>query len=391
VVHRADQPPSSDCHDRESALLGERDRLRKIFEHAPEAICILDVDHRITDANASFRALLPPHDPIGLTLEALLPELVAMSDRIDLVRRMQETYKATEVVVRLFGKAEPSYLNFVCQPLADEIGHIDVLVRATDVTDFVSERLSWEAQATELEELTGDLRAANGELDRFAYVTSHDLRAPLRGIANLAHWIEEDLASVASLETREHLQLLQGRVRSLEAMIDGILQYSRAGRCADCPERIDVGRLVTQVIDLLAPPHDARFEVRSLPTLETDLTPLRQVLHNLLANAIAHGRGSDGLDVLVSAEKIDGCPCISIVDRGAGIDPRFHDRIWGIFQRLSVSAGGTGIGLSLVRKIVEGRGGRAWVESTPGAGASFRFTWPEKRAQRRGESWARSP
>ncbi|CAN5337597.1 hypothetical protein BH20GEM2_BH20GEM2_12220 [soil metagenome] len=232
----------------------------------------------------------------------------------------------------------------------------------------------------ERDDLFAALERSNAALDDFAYVASHDLKAPLRGIGNLAQWIEQDLGDAVTGAAREQFELLRVRVQRTEALIDGILAYSRAGRTADGSERVDVGRLLEEVTDLLDPPEE--FEVRieeAMPTLETPRLPLQQVFLNLIGNAIKYGCGDDGggRAEVSCAGADDGFVEFVVADRGPGIAPEFHDRIFGIFQTLrSAEEGGTGIGLSLVKKMVEARGGRVRVESAEGEGTTFRFTWP---------------
>ena len=232
-------------------------------------------------------------------------------------------------------------------------------------------------RAEQLASLHAALERSNRDLDQFAYVASHDLKAPLRGIANLSQWIEEDLGEAVPASTRQHLDLLRGRVNRMEALIDGVLQYSRIGRVAADPEIVDTGRLAREVADLLALPPDVRLDIApDLPTLVTERVPLQQVLMNLIGNAIKYRRG-DAV-VTVESEPIGGAQAFRVRDNGPGIAPAFHDRIWGIFQTLEArdKVEGTGIGLALVKKIVEGRGGRVWVDSAEGRGATFGFTWP---------------
>jgi signal transduction histidine kinase len=229
--------------------------------------------------------------------------------------------------------------------------------------------------------LIAELEKSNLELDQFAYVASHDLKAPLRGIANLAQWIEEDLGERMTPETRDHLHLLQGRVSRLENLIGGILAYSRATR--DRGERgpIEVAPLVTETWELVSPPATATLEVlEPLPTAVGSRTQLQQVFMNLVSNAIKYNAGRE-LQIAVGARRSSegSLPYEFFVrDNGIGIAPEFHDKIWGLFQTLERrdKVESTGIGLSIVRKIVEAQGGRAWVESRPESGATFVFTWP---------------
>ena len=231
----------------------------------------------------------------------------------------------------------------------------------------------------EARELIAALEESNRDLDQFAYVTSHDLRAPLRGIANLATWIEEDLGDRLTERGREHLRLLRNRVQRLEDIIQGVLDYSRAGRVADAPVDLDLGALVREVVELLAPPPYVKFDIAAnLPTLRTTLVPLQQVFLNLIGNAIKHNDRADPR-IEIGAEPAGDAWELYVRDNGPGIAPRHHAQIWGLFQTLRSrdQVDSTGIGLAIVRKVVEAHGGRAWVESAQGQGATFRFTWPK--------------
>jgi PAS domain S-box-containing protein len=235
-----------------------------------------------------------------------------------------------------------------------------------------------EAEAEELSRLSNELQRSNAELDQFAYVASHDLKAPLRGIANLAQWLREDIEETLSEENREMLDLLSGRVHRMEALIDGLLSYSRAGRIREEPEAVDTGELVRDVVDLIDPPDDLELVVADgMPTLTTEKLPLQQVFHNLIANAVKYGPES-GARIEVDREDIGDAWRFSVRDNGPGISPRYQERIWVMFQTLQPrdEVEGTGIGLALVKKIVGSRGGEVGLESEEGEGARFWFTWP---------------
>ncbi|HUS33550.1 MAG TPA: ATP-binding protein [Kofleriaceae bacterium] len=235
-------------------------------------------------------------------------------------------------------------------------------------------------------ELITELEKTNAELDQFAYVTSHDLKAPLRGIANLSQWIEDDLGERMDEQNRYHMGLLRGRVRRLEGLIDGILHYSRANRLEGSTIEVDVDQLVREIWELLAPPSTAQLVVGELPTLTTMKIPLQQVLMNLMGNAIKYNRDRE-LTVEVTARRDEADEWVMCVkDNGVGIAPEFHQRIWQLFQTLEArdKVESTGIGLAVVRKIVESRGGRAWIESKPGDGAAFYFSWPQQARTRHG-------
>jgi signal transduction histidine kinase/CheY-like chemotaxis protein len=231
-----------------------------------------------------------------------------------------------------------------------------------------------------LRELNRSLERSNRELDEFAYVASHDLKAPLRGIAHLSTWLEEDLGPLLPPASREHLALLRGRVLRLESLIDGILDYSRAGRQRHKVERVDVSRLLREAAELLSPRSGVEIAVApDMPVLTTERVPLLQVFMNLLGNAIKHG-GREDLRVEVGWQDQGAMAAFHVRDNGSGIAPEFHQRIWGIFQTLRPrdQVEGTGIGLSVVKKAVETRGGQVWIESPPGHGTTFGFTWPKQ-------------
>ena len=237
-------------------------------------------------------------------------------------------------------------------------------------------------RAVELAQMARQLKKSNEELDQFAYITSHDLRAPLRGIANLSRWIEEDLADRVTPDARRLLDLLRGRVTRMEALIDGILEYSRVGRVSGGSERTDVGKLLAEIVDLLAPPVGARVEIApNMPTIETERLRLQQVLMNLIGNALKHHDRPSQAVVKVSVRDVDRDFLeFSIADNGRGIAPQYHEKVFVIFQTLEArdKVESTGVGLSLVKKIVESEGGTIRIQSRgEGDGANFIFTWPK--------------
>jgi signal transduction histidine kinase len=264
-----------------------------------------------------------------------------------------------------------------CSALASVAHGISLAIARWRAMDRLRESEARAVQRAEaLARTTAELRRMNAELDAFAYAASHDLRAPLRGIANLAQWIEEDLEGSLSDETREMLALLRTRMHRMEGLIEGILQYARAGRAHEAPVTVDVAELVAEIVDLLSP-QDATIQVEgSLPVLVTERMPLQQVLQNLIDNAVKHARRDDAR-VRVRARLTNDWYEFAVADNGPGIPPRAQERIWALFHTLEPSRGteNTGIGLAVVRRLVEAHGGRVWVESS-GAGATFHFLWP---------------
>lgn len=232
------------------------------------------------------------------------------------------------------------------------------------------------------EQLIAALEFSNAELEQFASVASHDLKAPLRGIAQLAHWLEEDLGVKLSDENRQHLKLLQGRVRRLVALIDGILGYARAGESSQTVHTFEPKAAVAEALALVTPPEDATVVLPNPGlTINGDKPLLVQVLMNLFSNAFKHGRTpGEPLRVEVTAELEGEFVRFQVRDFGPGIAPEYQERVWGMFQTLVPrdEKESTGIGLAVVRKVVRGQSGRTWVESAPGKGATFCFTWPRR-------------
>ena len=229
------------------------------------------------------------------------------------------------------------------------------------------------AQATHL------LEDRNQELDDFSHIASHDLQAPLRGISNLAEWLVSDLEDKLPIESQQQLQLIQSRVIQMNTMINDLLQYARVGRENIDDVTIDLSNLIAEVIELLDPP--TGFEIRfptNLPKINTQVLLLKQVLSNLIGNAIKY-YDSPNPEVEILVEDYESCLHFTVIDNGLGIAPENHKKIFSIFQTLvsREDLKGTGIGLTIVKKIVESRGGSVWVESELGRGSTFSFTWPK--------------
>ncbi|GAB4386251.1 MAG: hypothetical protein Kow00121_52490 [Elainellaceae cyanobacterium] len=257
----------------------------------------------------------------------------------------------------------------------------------TDITERQQAAFALQEHAAELTQLNTALtrtmnllKERNRELDQFAYVASHDLKAPLRAIANLSEWIEDDLKGQLPEENQQQLKLLRSRVQRMESLISGLLQYSRAGRTQTTVDTVSVSKLLTEIIDSLDPPASFTIDVApAMPTLTTRAVLLRQVFANLISNAIKHHHRPDG-QIKISVQEQGKYYEFAIADDGPGIDSSNHDRVFGIFQTLTARdvKESTGIGLSIVKKIVETEDGRIRLESKLGQGSTFRFTWPKQ-------------
>ena len=227
---------------------------------------------------------------------------------------------------------------------------------------------------------TADAERKAQYLEQFAYVTSHDLKSPLRAVSNLAQWIEEDLTDKLDDSSREQLALLRDRVRRMHDLIEGLLEYSRVGKTDDSENNVDTKELLEEIIDSLSPPPGFTIKIKGkMPGLYVDRIQLGQVFSNLISNSLKHHGGSKG-KIRIKSETYADVYQFSVCDDGQGIAPEYHDKVFMMFQVLNSSdlESSTGIGLALVKKIIEEHGGTIRVESAVGEGACFHFTWPRK-------------
>lgn len=220
----------------------------------------------------------------------------------------------------------------------------------------------------------------NKELKDFASIVSHDLKAPLRGIKTLATWILDDSSDKLGEQANEQMNLLLDRVERMYKLIDGVLQYSRAGHTEERPLRVDLDKFIPEAIDMLAPPENISITIENeMPVIDCEETHLMQLFQNLVSNAIKYMDKPQGR-IKVDCIEQDGFWKFSVADNGPGIEEKHFERIFGMFQALSVTEEfkGTGVGLTVAKKIVELHGGDIWVESEVGKGSTFFFTLPRQ-------------
>jgi signal transduction histidine kinase len=252
----------------------------------------------------------------------------------------------------------------------------DLTTVNVQLTREIQEREKSEAKQAEL---LKTLAKTNEELKDFAYIVSHDLKAPLRGICTLADWIKNDYADKFDQDGREQMDLLQARVNRMHCLIEGVLQYSRVGRIKEELVRINLNDLVPEIIDMICPPENIKITIEDeLPEVICEQTRILQVFQNLLSNAVKYMDKAEGR-IKIGCVENDGSWIFSVSDNGPGIEEKYFEKIFQIFQTLSPrdEFESTGVGLTVTKKIVELYGGRIWVESVPGQGSTFFFSLPK--------------
>ena len=241
-----------------------------------------------------------------------------------------------------------------------------------------------ERQNRKLEEYTLHLEKTNKELDKFASIVSHDLKAPLRAIGNLTGWIEEDAGDSLVPEVRANFNMIKQRVRRMEDLINAILDYSKADRRTGDDVKVNSKDLIEETVDFIGKPENVRIDIGpGMPELITDKTRLSQVFSNLIGNAIRYN-DKEQIQINISVQEQSEGWVFSVKDNGPGIEAQYHEKIFVIFQTLNRrdDVESTGVGLAIVKKIIEDQGGKIWVESTPGSGSDFKFMWPRVKKQK---------
>lgn len=398
---------------------------RWLFDSAPDAMVMVDAGGTIVLANPQAMQLFgyEPGELIGQSVEVLVPQPLRPVHRhhregynqnprtrpmgsglaLSGLRKDGSEFpleislsalRTAEGLLALAAIRDISGRRRTEDELERHRNHLEELVaQRTAALEAANARLEAEvAERRRIEarqaRLLAEVAAANEELQNFAYVVSHDLKAPLRAIESLTSWIAEDYADRIDADGKEQMALLIGRVHRMNALIDGILQYSRLGRIREKKVLVDLNHALREAVDLLSPPPNVSVTVREgLPSLEAEHTRMVQVFQNLIGNAIRHNDKSEPR-IEVHCRELPDAWQISVADNGPGIDPKHFERIFQMFQTLAPRdrVESTGIGLTLVKRIIEAAGGRIWVESAPGAGAVFHFTLPRAETAESGEA-----
>ena len=289
------------------------------------------------------------------------------------LRNAIKKQKECKVIIRNYRKDGTMFWNELSiSPVHDPKGK---------VTHFVGFQNDITAQVEAEEALKSSqkkLQVINDELKDFAHIVSHDLKAPLRAISSLSQWIVQDYSEKLDDDGKAQFDLLSGRVKKMENLIDGILQYSRASNENGEKEDVDLKLIVGEVVDMLSPPDHIRIEIQdNLPVMLLARTRIQQVFQNIISNAIKYNDKEEGV-VAVRYKKEGDNYVFSISDNGPGIEQRHFDKVFQIFQTLDVkeSYDSTGIGLTIVKKTIELHGGKIWLESEIGKGTTFFFSLP---------------
>lgn len=389
-------------------LTRETRQVRQVFEHAADGLLTADGKGTILNLNpAGYRMFgHPPGSLEGEPISRLIPEGYRAGNlrHMRLLSIVEENPTAAPRRVQaLRSDGESFTVEVKLSRVSSERGGLFVAVvhdisarlnaerqqrKLIDELEASNRRLS--ESNTALEAAKGELERSNAELDKFAYVASHDLRAPLRVIDNASRWLEEDLAEHLDDDTRESMDLLRGRVSRMEQLLRDLLEHSRIGRVRLDDNVIDGPDLVENIWALTAIPDEFRFEVGSeFETISLPQFPIQTVLVNLVSNAVKHHDRPDGKVMLTVTEAEDHF-VFEVADDGPGIPAEFHEKVFEMFQTLKPrdDVEGSGMGLAIVKKTVELAGGAIRLASVPGEGSRFRVTWPRIGTAKRREAAA---
>jgi signal transduction histidine kinase len=265
-------------------------------------------------------------------------------------------------------------------PFQDSSGEWLVAEVNVDISERKKAEEEMESMNRKLQATVEELTQSNNELQEFVHVASHDLKTPLRAIGILANWILTDYGDKFDESGRERVKLLVGRAKRIDELINGLLQYFRVGHTRGKYEEVDLNIVLSEVIREIAPPENIEITIQSeLPTVIGEQRRMVQIFQNLLNNAIKYIEKPRG-EIKVGCVEEDGFWKFSVCDNGSGIEQKYFGKLFKVFQKLEShdESEGTGIGLAIVKKIVELYGGRVWVESRPREGSTFFFTLPKK-------------
>lgn len=356
-------------------LIANEKRFRLVIEASPSALFMVDKSGFITLVNTHAERLFgyARDELLGRSINMLLPEALRGAHQQHMSNYLvQPIAKNMSMRDDLFGCCKDG------TRLAIEVGltpiHFSNGVSILATINNVSERKRIEIQRAEH---TKELERINQELDRFAYIASHDLKSPLRGIEQLTSWLSEDLADNTNENVQKYLGLIQSRIHRMVLLLDGLLMFSRIGRVDTEMVEVNTQQLMEDMFALVAPPQGFELVLEGgFPQFKTVKTLLELVVRNLMSNAIKHHDKEQGV-IRVLCEQKDEQYWFSVIDDGPGISNAYHGKVFEMFQTLRPrdEVEGSGLGLSLVKKTVESLGGQVLLKSE-GRGCCFQFSWP---------------
>ena len=410
----------------EDALRESEERLRLVIDAVPHSIFAKNALGRFIFVNRAQAAAfgLTPAEMVGRSDAELVPDAAQAAqfhaDDLEVIESGRPKFIAEErrteadgetrilqtvkVPLPLPGADKPAVLGVAVDISARKRAEEQLRILNQELESRVAERtaeLQTAVAAIEVEiaghrqaeeqvrQLNGhlssrveELAAVNAELEAFGYTVSHDLRAPLRHVSGFIRLLAEGSAGKLDPATAEYLPLIANAATRMGQLIDDLLRFSRLGRASLRRTEVDLQPLIEEIRATLQPEIEGRtieWEIGPLPTVQGDRAMLRQVLANLIGNAVKFTRGQPAAAIEITCDSASAEHVFRVRDNGAGFDPRYADKLFGVFQRLHTAQEfeGTGIGLATVRRILARHGGHTWAESQPGQGADFFFSLPK--------------
>jgi signal transduction histidine kinase len=336
---------------------------------------LLHDERKIIKANSGNEALkiALENDIAIMLLDVQMPEM----DGFEVARLLKENAHTKDISI-VFVTALSKDEKYTMQGY--EEGAVDYLHKPLDINLVKAKVNVFEKlyrQRLDLHESNIRLTSANKQLDEFVYIVSHDLKAPLRGLSSLCSFLEDELGTQPKPEIIELMSLMKNRTGRMQTLIDGILHYSRMANSKGEKEDIFINELISNIIDLIEPPPHIRFEVEdNLPFVKAERIKLHEVFQNLMSNAIKYNDKEKGL-IKITHYNYPEHYEFMVQDNGCGIKPEHYEKIFSIFQTLlpKDKNESTGIGLTIVKKIIEQQGGAITLESEYGVGTTFKFIW----------------
>jgi PAS domain S-box-containing protein len=358
----------------EIRLRSTQSRMQQLVDGIPGLFSFIDKDYRVGFMSSQYRDIFqrPADELVGVHIRDLIGEemFAERKSRYDEALAGQEVHSESS---RPMPDGSTSYFSVTHKPFYDEKGQIlGVITLGIDVTERHIMEQHLEAKSEELQR-------SNKDLEQFAYVASHDLKAPLRAIEVIIEWLREDLEDYEGGDVQENINLLSQRTLRLARLLDDLLAYSRAGRKVGDVRTFEMREFVQDIAALLAPPDGFKIIAdESLPTLTAHHAPLETVLRNLISNAIKHHPNPQEGLVRVYAQDQGDSVMFSVEDNGVGIPEQYAERVFQMFQTLKPrdDTEGSGMGLAIVQRIVNWQLGKVWFTSgSDGKGTTFKFTW----------------